>query len=276
MKDLRSIAAIAALYIGVMAAGLSIAVPLVDVIYGPGEVVVLGESVPITPIAGDPNDPASSGFLIGYIILVTGILLVLIKLGLSRLIRLFMYLSIFSGLSIGLIGLFGGLGVVFSLPLLLAFIFFRNRNLLILNGVLGLTCAGIGAFIGASFNLFPAALLLAALSAYDLIAVFGTKHMVALAESSSEEEGNVPLMFQIPMGGRMLGLGTGDLVMPLMFAVSAYHSSGQHTSLLVVAGGFLGLMALYFYIQTKKHVTLPALPPLTAGAFIGYAISLIV
>lgn len=141
--------------------------------------------------------------------------------------------------------------------------------------------AGIGAVFGFSLDILPAIIFVAGLSLYDFIAVFWTKHMLYMARelgkrnlafsvSATEKEWSEETQKDEPS---TLELGTGDMVIPLMLAVSAYRISfSMGDSLAVVAGGFVGLAAVLWYV-TSRRTFLPALPPIAFFALIGLAIS---
>jgi presenilin-like A22 family membrane protease len=82
-------------------------------------------------------------------------------------------------------------------------------------------------------------------------------------------------MFIIPNKGRTVGLGTGDMAIPLVFTVSVLKDYAITNAIATAAGGLIGLLALFLYIQKRKRITLPALPPLAVGLIAGFAASLI-
>jgi presenilin-like A22 family membrane protease len=202
-----------------------------------------------------------------YVIVTTAILLILIKYRLERIIPIMVYLGLFGGLFITLTGLFGDIGVILTLIVFTLAIWKRN-NLLLTNIILILAIPGIGSWLGASLSFLPSLILLIGLSIYDLIAVFGTKHMITLAENA---KGKIPLMIGVPVGEKMLGLGTGDLAIPLAFTISVLAETNLAHAVITSIGGLAGLLLLFAYILNKKDIMLPALPPLAAGLIIGYA-----
>ncbi|MDE1811196.1 MAG: hypothetical protein KGH66_04090, partial [Candidatus Micrarchaeota archaeon] len=170
---------------------------------------------------------------------------------------------------------------------------------------------GAGLLLGAIFNFWIALLFMAILAVYDFIAVFVTKHMVALADIAmrnnlsfmvtTDEIKAVPvgalsreqlveyqkerpaLVKQgglsaslvkegmVPVSARS-GLGNGDLAVPLMVAVSAYKVHMDFTlSLVVATGGVLGLV-ITMAILKKYRRALPAIPPLMLGILIALGI----
>ncbi|MBD3260174.1 MAG: hypothetical protein GF334_00590, partial [Candidatus Altiarchaeales archaeon] len=146
-----------------------------------------------------------------------------------------------------------------------------HRKMVVANNTLLLAISGLGGFLGAQLDLIPAFILLALLSVYDFIAVFGTKHMVTLAKEGSKQ---LPLLFSIPVGERRMGLGTGDLAIPIVFTAAVARTSIQ-SGILTAVTGSIGLATLFYYTTNKENVTLPALPPIAIGLTIGYLTSLV-
>ncbi len=224
------------------------------------------------PMVPEPEKPESVLFIFVMILFMTAVMLILMKMNLDLIIKLMMSFVLLFGLSFTLY-------TVFDLPgILIAFVVFiiyllRRDNIAVTNLVLILVIPGIGSWLGASLPIIPAFILLLVLSVYDVVAVFGTKHMVTMAEGA---KGKIPLMFSIPVGDRMLGLGTGDLAIPVMFSVSILKEATHINSVAASLGGLLGLIFLFIYISQKKDVTLPALPPIAAGLILGFVLSLLV
>ena len=211
--------------------------------------------------------------IFAYIIVVTALLLVLIKYRLGKIIPLIVYLGLFGGLLFTLSGLFGQtLGAIATI-IFFAYAIWKRNNMQVTNIMLIFAIPWIGSWLGASLSFWPALILLVGLAIYDLIAVFGTKHMVTLAE---EAKGKIPLMVGVPAGERMMGLGTGDLAIPLMFTISVLADTNLTTAITTSLGGLLGLTLLFAYILNKKDVVLPALPPLAAGLILGYLVGIII
>lgn len=158
---------------------------------------------------------------------------------------------------------------------------------LIHNTAIGIAIAGIGAQIGLMLPISTVLILFVALSAYDIFAVYGTKHMVTMFKGLSEK--GVLLSLAIPenkknltkslkklkpgKGSGFFMLGTGDLVFPLILAVSVL-SFGIFSSLSVIFGSLLGVLTV-FYLLSKNREPMPALPPIAFFSVLGFLISLI-
>lgn len=254
---IQSLAAVAGLYLLVSLIGLHVGLYLID--------------AGVPPIVGDPESVGSSLIIFAYILVATAVMLVLLKYGLDRIIKVMILLALFMGLTISLESFIGGYAFLLAIGLLVLFHFWRDVNLM--NLILLVTIPGIAAWLGNSLGLKPALILLVILAVYDVVAVFGTKHMVTLAEKA---KGKLPFMFLIPFTEeRTLGLGTGDFAIPVAVVVSVMNSSGLPAALYATAGGLLGLTALMMHISRKEGAVLPALPPITAGLLLGYGVSLV-
>ena len=205
------------------------------------------------------------------------------------------------------VGLSGFAGLLF------AFIKFFFKGLK--NTAAILSSAGVGALFGFSMGFWPALLFIVALSLYDYIAVFKTRHMLSLAEHLGERELSFTITAetkeekkeekteeikseknifsrpqplparaasppaQIPQppvksppapssssgGIDRLDLGSGDLAIPAMLAVSSYGMTGLGGSLAIALGSTISLYVLLKFV-VEKRVALPALPPICGGA----------
>lgn len=222
----------------------------------------------IPPAVPEPEKAETSGEIFIYIIFVTFVILLLIKFKLGIFIKFLMLLAIFTGMSITLWSFFPDVWFYILIPLYGVFLL-KGKNFIVSNLILILTIAGIGGYLGASLHFIPSLLLLLSLSIYDIVAVFFTKHMVTIATKAKD---NVP-MFSIPIKERFLSIGTGDLAIPSMFAVSILHEFSLLHSIFAVFGGFLGLSSLFFYILKREKIALPALPPIAIGLVVGFLVS---
>ncbi len=260
-KPLYSLLILISLYLMVQGIALNVGLNFIPKI-------ISGE---IAPIVEEPESPESSGQIFLYILIMTGVILILLKFKLGIMIRLFMFLAILMGMSITLWSFFPQLWFLLTIPLYLLFLW-KRENALLVNVILILTIAGMGGYLGASLHFIPSLLLLLALSIYDIVAVFGTKHMVTLAKGA---QGKIP-MFSVPIRKKFMGLGTGDLAIPAVFSVSVLQDFSMSHSLLTLLGGLLGLISLFFYIIQREKVVLPALPPITIGLVLGFLVSLVI
>jgi presenilin-like A22 family membrane protease len=203
-------------------------------------------------------------------LIITGIILLMLKL----MPNLFSYIifkiiesiAIFSSIIIILVPynppefliLGAGIGIITARLVFAKNIFLRNITSII-------ATAGAGALIGASIGADAIAIFIILLAIYDYIAVFKTKHMVALAKGIIDK--NLAFTFAIPTKEKKFELGTGDLVIPLTFAVSilAEAKKNYQTEYALLFSGtiiFASMLGLMTTIDTssKKKTPLPALP----------------
>src|SRR6267143_3323311 len=162
-----------------------------------------------------------------------------------------------------------------------------------------LMSVGLCAILGISFGILPALLLLALLAVYDAIAVYRTKHMIALADTVMSE--SLPIMFVIPKRAgysflkktkslkeqiasgeerEALFMGLGDVIIPGALVVSAFNfletspaffgvAGNLAVALVTLAGGVAGFCALmYFVLKGNPQAGLPLLNGGTIAAFL--------
>ena len=248
------------------------------------------QSLSVAPFA-NANDPLNALFFIGYILL--GALMVILAARYYKGMIMFQLLEtmvIFSASSIVFFAiaifplgmdLMGALAFGAVLGILLAaakFVWVESKNIAAI-----ISSAGVGAIFGFSLGFLPAVIFTILLSIYDYIAVFKTRHMVEMARELSTRQlsfavtaKNVPArkpketaevyVERANREGERLDLGTGDLSVPAMMAVSAYTlgPNGLIYSFAVATGSTL---ALYFLLRfvSERRVFLPALPPICLG-----------
>lgn len=173
---------------------------------------------------------------------------------------------------------------------------------------------GIGVIVGIQINFAAALILLLIFAAYDFIAVFITKHMVAMANAAMSmnlsllvgvtdveavpkeslkphEKALVarqkaafahhkPLLRElakerrVPLIGQR-ALGNGDLAIPLIVSVSAYQFGQSFIPCLVVAAGAVVGLLINFYILEKMRRLLPAIPALAFGIIMALGVYII-
>ena len=153
------------------------------------------------------------------------------------------------------------------------------HDLLVMLGI-----AGAGSWLGLSFTPQLVVLLLVAFSIYDFIAVYKTKHMVKMAKAMVESNAIVGLIIpsntknftkdisDVQPGGKFLIVGGGDVVFPLILCVSFVPVS-MIKALIMIGFSLLGLgFSFWVFTSQKIKKPIPALPPITLGAVIGYLV----
>ncbi len=159
-----------------------------------------------------------------------------------------------------------GLAVVFAL------IKIFKSNVYVHNFLEMFIYGGLAAFFVPVLSLFSIFILLIIISIYDIIAVWKTKHMIKLAKFQSKV-GLFAGLF-IPYGKNKAILGGGDIGFPLLFAGTVLKYNGLIPSLVIVGAVTIALSILLIF--AKKDKFYPAMPFLSAGAFVGYGISLLI
>lgn len=232
----------------------------------------------VTIINDDKADPINAVGLVAYILIVTGILLLVIKFFSGQLGILF---RIFEGFAIFFVA--AGVIEILLTPFLtisgtvffaaiagaLGIVILRNilpENVPLRNLVTILLTAYIGALIGTGLGVIPVALLVALLVVYDFIAVFKTKHMVTLAKAVTKK--NLSFTYAIPTKEHQFELGTGDIAIPLAFAASVMQDYSLHwayptyalPALAMLVASLIGLMITLEYSSKNIGKALPALP----------------
>lgn len=188
----------------------------------------------------------------------------------------------------------------------LVLIYLKNKRPQLRNVAAIIASVGVGLILGISFPFYMALLFMAIIAVYDFIAVFITKHMLALARVAEDnnlalligvdevealpasrldksyvaeyrkEKGRIKFNTQmhnmlgknmVPVAARV-ELGTGDLAIPLMVAISAYSPGPNFVlSFFVIFGAIAGLLLTMFILRKYKRA-LPAIPPLFLGIII--------
>ncbi len=213
----------------------------------------------------DVNDPINAIYLFLVILLMTGIILLILKFRKQN-----SFLWIIEGLAVLSTSL-----IVFSavfpnndliaiaLTLIIFVLRYTNReNVLIRNIVSVIAISGAGAMVGISIGLVPVLVFIFILAIYDLVAVFGTKHMVSLGKAVSKN--NFAFTISMPTKQHKFELGNGDLVIPLVTAssiiASGWFNNNYLVSGFVLISSFIGLV-IAIHIVSSKKIALPALPP---------------
>lgn len=216
------------------------------------------------------GDVANSFYMFAYILVFTGILLVIIKLLKGKL--LYYLLKTMESLAV-----FGSAVIVFgafyddvivvlpALALVVGRIIFPKK-ISLRNFATILAVSGTGAIIGVSLGTLPIAVFMVLLAAYDYVAVFKTKHMVTLAKAVTAE--NLAFSYAMPTPEHKYELGTGDLVIPLAFAAAVladaktlypfpnYYLFGAA----ILSASIIGLKLTMDVVEKKPGNALPALP----------------
>ncbi|MCX6798625.1 MAG: presenilin family intramembrane aspartyl protease [Candidatus Diapherotrites archaeon] len=253
---------LAAIFIITQMLGLFVGASLVQAISA-------GELEQPTIATDNPDDPLNSIALFLYLLFFTGMLLLFMRFFKGR--HLFKWMEaivVFSASLIVFSAFLPGLSLMFAI-FLTALRLALPEEVLLRNITAIIAIAGVGALLGVSLGVIPIVILLLLLACYDFIAVFKTKHMVKLAKEITGR--NLAFTVAMPTPSHQFELGTGDLVMPLLFAVSAMKAGsalGSPAFLilpgLILAASLAGLILTLEYLEKHVGKALPALPPQVA------------
>jgi len=250
----------------------------------------------------DPTSVANPFIFILILLVFTGALLLLIKLGLKKIIAIviavsifFTFVYIFSAIVYTAIGITDiALLLIFAASILATVVLYYYPEWYVID-ILGiLIAAGVASIFGVSLDILPVVILLIILAVYDAISVYKTKHMITLAEGVIDLK--TPILFVVPKkrdysfirdGIGKLGegkersafiMGMGDVIMPSILVVSANVFIGGYRvlgffnlpSLGAIAGSLAGLVVLLNFVSSGRPQA--GLPPLNGGTLIGFAL----
>jgi presenilin-like A22 family membrane protease len=226
-------------------------------------------------------------FIIGFV-LATALLIIFLRILKGNLFfRIFFVLVLFFGCFI-IFNIFIFDAAALFLAVLVLFLRFIFPKVWLHNLVIGLAAAGIGASFGLSFPPTTILIIIFILSLYDYIAVYKTGHMVVMFRELLAKK----VIFAIILPEKFKGwfadlrkikskigflfLGTGDIILPLILAVSSLNHSLE-SAVFVAGGSLIGVVALHILFTTQpKRTPMPALPPLAFFSVLGFLVSLLI
>ena len=258
----------------------------------------------------NPQDPINPIWYVGLMIVMTAFMLLLLKFGGDRALRIIFLIAVFFTMYATLMPLVMSVTpddyLIEMIPsttaLALTFVLLKDPKWYVIDVVGFIVGVGAATILGVSLGVFPALLLLSILAIYDAISVYKTKHMLALAEGATKLR--LPILFVVPSekefdmnklddidlndrekdGERAaMMMGVGDAVIPGILVVSvavflsASGSSELHytfpallTAAFTLAGAFIGFALLMRAVSSGKPQA--GLPFLNGGAIIGFLI----
>jgi presenilin-like A22 family membrane protease len=144
----------------------------------------------------NPQDPTNSLLYIGLILVMTALMLAAFKYDLDWVVRAFVVVT--SGLLAWyVLGTFLPVLLAVGLSAAVAVALWVYPEWYVIDAAGVLMGAGAAGLFGISFGLLPAIVLLIVLAVYDAISVYGTEHMLDLAEGVMDLR--VPVVLVIPL-----------------------------------------------------------------------------
>lgn len=251
----------------------------------------------------DPNDPMIPVYYIIAIVLFTFAILYIIKKKRENIVKFvfigavgftvfYVMLVVATLFDTGILALLASIG----LTAVLLYYLLKKPEWYVVDATGILMAVGVIGILGISLNILPVLILLIALAAYDAISVYGTKHMVALADGVTEMKlpillvipkrkgysylNQKPLKEQLDEGSEReaMFMGLGDVIIPGVLVASAFYYLSDDLFMglpgnLVVAlgalvGGLIGFLVLMRYVL--KGNPQAGLPLLNGGTVLGY------
>jgi presenilin-like A22 family membrane protease len=241
------------------------------------------------------EEQSSFIFIITAILIGTVLVLLLIRFKKTLLWKIWYFLAVLLCLSIAL-SAFMNHYLAFFVSLGFSLLKIFKPNVIIHNLTEVFIYGGLAAIFVPIMNLFAVIILLLLISAYDFIAVFKSKHMVAMAKFQTKSKVFAGLMIPYkrvkadvkPRGKGVIGgvktaiLGGGDIGFPLLFAGVVMKGLMLQNTIFI---GFLKSLIIPFFVSIallalfyigKKDKFYPAMPFLSVGCFVGYGILFVI
>lgn len=263
-------------------------------LYVGNEYINLIKAGELEPAFENPENVENSFLLIFYMLLVTGVVIIMIKYK-KALLKAVEAVAVFFASMVTFDFLFPF--AIFFIPvsiilssILTAWKMLRpsvlNQNLALVFSI-----TGAGAIIGASLGVFPVLIFISLISVYDFISVFLTKHMVYIAKEITKTPtaftAAFPYKFEKPKKIIFKGkkvtkkfhvfqLGGGDIAIPLIFSISALRTYGLIQAIFSIIGSLISLCFLVYFVTKRPGTALPAIPWISCGMLLGFIISMII
>lgn len=252
----------------------------------------------------NPNDTGNVFVWVAIILIFTAFIFLVIKLNKKWIIQAFILITVGWTLAYVFYAFFSmflfitpdmNLILTIIISAALTVILYKFPEWYVIDIVGVILGAGSASIFGISLNIMPVILLLIVLLVYDYIAVYRTKHMVALAEGVMDLR--LPILLVIPKhwnysfrtekfdkeDREAFFMGLGDAVMPTLLVVSAnvFITGTTFYSLPLIGavnipaigailGTFLGFSVLMVLVMKGKPQA--GLPFLNGGVILGYAV----
>lgn len=242
------------------------------------------------------QSPASGTAFFAVLVAATALLLLLYRYSKQLLVKLWLGAAIvFTTLLF--FDAFLPLAPALAATALLVLVRFRTGDMFVRSALDTVPFAGAGALFGALLGFQAVLVFIALLAVYDYVAVNYVGHMVTLAQEGVSS--GTFMGFQYPKGGDAGGgeelvpadaggdaegervsvgmLGGGDVVMPIVFAVSVVPLFGTGAAVSSIAGSTAALFLFLTVIQARETEKFyPAIPVVASGSMFGLVLFLLV
>ena len=280
-----AVAVTAAIFVLIQLGGLLLVSPLIDT---------------DDPVATEPGGATLGIIFIAALLVITALMLAAFRWGLTWIIRgmvfavAFVMIWVVSSELLRRIPRLPGVDLLAAaIAAVLIGVLITYPRWYVLNIVGVIVGIGAVALLGMSLGIQSVFVLLVLLAIYDAISVYGTKHMLSLAEGAIK--GKLPVVLIIPLrlpfemdvesdttdSPDALMIGLGDAVIPGMLAISAaIHGPIEPTMIagIPVAGPHIGVMVgtvialIGLFVIPSRERAHPGLPFLSTGAIAGYLV----
>ena len=267
------------------------------------------------------NESSSFVYILIALLLGTALVLLILKFRQRRLWKAWFFLSVVATLVISLnTWMFRFFGTLVSsasslyiatvlLCFVLAYLKVFRQNVFIHNFTEIFIYGGLAALLVPILNMTSIIILLILVAAYDMYAVWKSKHMIAMAQFQTEEkvfaglyipyktptyiaesptlkDGKIIPVKNVPSkkiktetrkstGISTAILGGGDVAFPLLFSGVVMKTTGSYFApVIAVATTTISLALLFYYGEKGKFY--PAIPFVAAGCFVGYGLFLLI
>jgi presenilin-like A22 family membrane protease len=276
-----------------------------------GEVTISYPDTILGPPAQVENKSTSFLFIGAFILIGTGLFLLIVKYKVYKVWKLWFFLAVWATVSVALgvyINWIYAAAIAFGLGLWKIF----KPNVYIYNLTEIFIYTGIAILMLSVLDIFAAFGLLVIISLYDMYAVWKSKHMITMAKFQTDakmfaglvipytvkdaKETAVKTAMKKNMKGlsksaapskgnaRQAILGGGDIAFPLIFSGTAmqYLINMQHISkpnALAFSGiiSFFAAAALFWLLAKAEHEKFyPAMPFISIGCFVGFLVIMLI
>ena len=277
------------LFLGAQALGLFITSKYIDVEKSKVEGEIVWKDLP--SVAGmkiqrpDVEPSVSVWYILGAILVGTVIILLIVRLQRALLWKIWFFLAVVLCLQIAFAAFIPSI-IALVLAILMGWFKIFRPNFFLHNFTELFIYGGLAVIFVPILNVLYAFILLIALSAYDMYAVWRSKHMIKMAKFQTKAgifaglllPYKLPKIPKVPRKKpkqvirriRTAVLGGGDIGFPLILAGTVLKDLGMGYAFIISITSAAALGALL--LLSKKKRFYPAMPFITIGCAIGYGI----